>query len=482
MKLTHADFVQIERDLGRRQFKRFARMAWHVLEPATPLKWGWALDAVCDHLQAVSEGRPGFNRLYINIPPGMMKSTLVSVLWPAWEWIQWPHRRFLSTAHKQDLAVRDNMKCRRLIKSAWYQERWPLKLMEDNDQKLRFENDSTGFREAMAFTSLTGSRGDRLIIDDPLSVDNANSHAHLISAETTFLEAVPTRINDPEESAIVIIMQRLNERDTTGIIKRDKLPYIGLVLPMEFEEGSRCVTPIFTDPRTVDGELLFPERFSANAVVELKKMGTYAAAGQLQQRPAPRGGGIFKEEWWQWYYDLPTMQFRIIFVDTAQKTGEMNDYTVFQCWGLGYDGKLYLIDQLRGKWEAPALLKNARAFWNKHNAVEHNGVLRCMKVEDKVSGTGLIQQLADGDSEKGIPPIPVEGIPRDRDKISRAYDVTPRIEVGSVVLPASAPFIVDYKQEFSTFPNAAHDDMVDPTIDAIADMLGTPQTDYSKVL
>ena len=192
----------------------------------------------------------------------------------------------------RDLAVRDNLRCRRLIQSEWYQSRWPVVLTGDQNAKTKFENDQTGFREAMAFTSMTGSRGDRIILDDPISVDDANSAAALASAEMTFTEALPTRLNNAT-SAKIVIMQRLHERDTSGIILSRDLGYVHLMLPMEFEADRRCQTQIgFSDPRQEDGELLFPERFPAWQVATLKKqMGSYATAGQFQQRPAPREGG-----------------------------------------------------------------------------------------------------------------------------------------------------------------------------------------------
>jgi len=462
LNLTHSDLIEIERALFSQSLKHFARAAWHILEPSSELKWGWAVEAICDHLQAVSEGR--FNRLLMNVPPGCMKSLLTGVIWPAWEWTRWPERRFIGTAHKQDLAVRDSMKCRRLITSAWYQRRWPLTLMGDNNAKTRFENDSTGFREAMAFTSMTGARGDRIILDDPLSVDDGNSDAALASAEITFTEALPTRVNN-DQSAIVVIMQRLNERDTSGIIIERDLGYVHLCLPMRFEADNRCTTPIFTDPRTVDGELLFPERFSNATVTMLERsLGSYGAAGQLQQRPSPRGGGMFKSQWWRYYEVLPPMSWRTIYVDTAQKTGNANDYSVLQCWGRSASGQAYLIDQMRGKWEAPELLTQSRAFWNKHRN-QSNGMLRSMKIEDKVSGTGLIQTLR----REGIPVIDIQ---RDKDKMTRAMDAIPTIESGQVFLPQDAPWLADYLTEFSQFPNGRHDDQVDPTCDAITDMTG----------
>ena len=476
-KLTNEDWLNIERELYARSLAEFAKATWHFLEPGTPLKWGWALDAICEHLEAVSKGE--IKRLLMNVPPGSMKSLLTSVIWPAWEWgaLNKPHLRFLGTAHKQDLAVRDNMKCRRLIQSPWYQERWPLELTGDQNAKTKFENAETGFREAMAFASMTGSRGDRVIIDDPHSVDDANSQIKLATDIRTFREALPSRVNN-DDSAIVIIMQRLNEGDVSAIAL--ELGYEHLCIPMRFEgkkEISTCL-PIY-DPRTQDNVLMFPERFPEEQVIALEKsLGTYATAGQLQQRPSPLGGGIFKDEWWQFYTVLPRIKYRVIYADTAQKTKEQNDFSVFQCWGMGEDGRIYLIDMIRGKWEAPQLLTMAEAFWNKHKAEPRTlGTLRKLKIEDKASGTGLIQQLV----QKRVP---VEGIPRAVDKVTRALDTSPQIQAGNVCLPQDAPFVSDILSEAQSFPNASHDDTLDPLMDAVDDMLvsNARPTDYSKII
>lgn len=293
------DYKMVERDLCSRSLGAFARRAWKVLEPETELKWGWCLDAVCEHLEAVHRGE--INKLLINIPPGCMKSLMTGVIFPAWEWGPKNRRglRFLGTSHKEPLAIRDNIKCRRLITSDWYQNLWKVRLTSDQNAKTKFENDELGFREAMAFSSMTGSRGDRVILDDPLSVDDAKSETVLEDRRLTFTESLPTRINDPEKSAIIVIMQRLHMRDTSGIILSEDRGYTHLMLPMRYEQERKCHTSIgFKDPREVDGELLFPERFSEEYVTkEENEMGAYATAGQFQQRPAPRGGGMFKEEW-----------------------------------------------------------------------------------------------------------------------------------------------------------------------------------------
>jgi predicted phage terminase large subunit-like protein len=465
MQLTQADLLAIERELCKRSLAEFAKRAWRVLEPTAELKWGWALDAICLHLEAVTKGE--INRLLMNVPPGSMKSLLTGVIWPAWEWgpVGLPEMRFVGTAHEEQLAIRDSRRCRDLIKSEWFQKLWPLDLLADLDGKREFGNTRKGIRQARACTSMTGVRGDRVILDDPISADNANSAAKLEAARIAFTETLPTRVNS-DKSAIVVIMQRLNEKDISGVIKEMGLPYTHLCIPMRFEPEFRCTTSIgWTDPRTVEGELMFPERFGETQVAELEKtLGTYGTAGQLQQRPAPRGGSIINTDWFGYWSHVPQLEFRFITVDTAQKTADHNDWSVLQCWARSFIGKAVKLDQVRGKWEAPELLVQARAFWLKHlndpRPLANAATMRSMYVEDKVSGTGLIQTLR----REGLPVIAVQ---RNKDKISRGYDAAPFIETGNVLLPQDAPWLSDFLAEVAVFPSGAHDDQLDPMFDAI---------------
>jgi predicted phage terminase large subunit-like protein len=244
------------------------------------------------------------------------------------------------------------------------------------------------------------------------------------------------------------------------------LPYVHLCIPMRFEPAFRCTTSIgWTDPRTEEGELMFPERFGEVQVTELEQtLGTYGTAGQLQQRPAPRGGGIINTDWFKFWSSIPQLEFRFLTVDTAQKTADHNDWTVLQCWARSSIGQAVKLDQVRGKWEAPELLVQARAFWLKHlndqRPVAQGSAMRGMYVEDKVSGTGLIQTFR----REGIPVVAVQ---RNKDKISRGYDAAPFIESGNVLLPHDAPWLSDFLAEVAAFPSGAHDDQLDPMFDAI---------------
>lgn len=272
------------------------RRAWHVLEPEKLYLHNWHIDAICAHLEAVSRGE--INRLFINVPPGCAKSLLVSVLWQAWEWGpgQQPSNRFLSTAFNDKPVTRDTRKTRDLILSDWYRDRWPeVKLTRVAETS--FANSATGTREGIAFGSLTSQRGDRLLIDDPHSTDTAESDTERSATTRRFREGAQNRLNDLQKSAIVVIMQRLHQEDVSGVILELGLPYVHLCLPMEFEVERRCVTRWFQDPRGEEGELLFPELFPAEALATLKiAQGEYGWAGQYQQRPAPREGGLFKAE------------------------------------------------------------------------------------------------------------------------------------------------------------------------------------------
>lgn len=464
VRLTSADWLAIEREACRRSLATFAQEAWHVLEPSTPLKWGWALDAVCEHLQAVTAGQ--IRSLLINVPPGCMKSLLTGVIWPAWEWgpRAMPHLRYLGTAHKQDLAIRDNLKCRRLIQSEWFQSRWPITLTGDQNAKTKFENAQTGFREAMAFTSMTGSRGDRVILDDPLSVDDAKSDAALLAAELTFTEALPTRVNS-ELSAKIVIMQRLHQRDTSGIILARELDYVHLMLPMEFDPARKCVTSIgFADPRKTDGELLFPERFGPAQVADMKRtMGSYAVAGQLNQAPVPRDGGMFKRDWFEIVDAAPASSRKIRrwdFAATEKQQGNDPDWTVGLL--LSEVGGVYYIEDIVRDRCSPAGVERMLK-----NTASRDGKAVSIRLPQDPGAAG---KSVAASQIKLLAGYKVKAAPETGSKQARAEPVSAQAEAGNVKL-VRAPWNEAFLEEIGMFPNASHDDQVDALSGAFADLL-----------
>jgi hypothetical protein len=231
-----------------------------------------------------------------------MKSLLVSVFWPAWEWIRWPERRWLFSSYAASLSIRDSLKCRRLIESPWYQRLWGERfaLTGDQNTKGRFDNDRSGYRLATSVGgAATGEGGDRLVCDDPHNVQEAESDSIRKGTIDWFDVVMSTRVNDPKTAAKVVVMQRCHQQDLSGHLL-EQGGFEHLCLPAEYE-GPKCITSIgWSEPREQVGELLWPEQFGPAEIADWKlRMGSYAAAGQLQQRPSPAGGGIIKRHWFR---------------------------------------------------------------------------------------------------------------------------------------------------------------------------------------
>lgn len=467
--LAAADDAEME--LCRRSLSAFAKRAWPILEPATDLKWGWALDAICERLEAVSAGET--RRLLMNVPPGSMKSLLTGVIWPAWEWgpLARPELRYLGTAHKQDLAVRDSMRCRRLIQSRWYQRLWPVALVGDQNSKLKFENAATGFREAMAFTGMTGSRGDRVILDDPHSVDDANSPVRLAADIVTFREALPSRVNN-DRSAIVIVMQRLHERDVSSVAI--DLGYDHLIIPMRYEANRPGIYWRPANPS--EGDLMFPERFPESQVVELERtLGAYATAGQLQQRPAPREGGLFKPEWFQAIGALPADIARTVrawdLAATAKTMSNNPDWTA----GVRMSrtrGGLFIIEGCRRFRGSPMDVEQAVVG---QATIDGKAVVVRFPTDPGQAGKAQAATLTGKLAGYTVKTAPVTG-----DKATRASPLASQAEAGNVRIlvtgdPARDAWIQPFLDEMALFPAGANDDQVDAAADALNELaLGSP--------
>lgn len=465
---------EIDRELASRSLREFVRLAWPIVEPSTPFVPGWHIDAIVDHLEAVTRGE--IRNLLINVPPRHMKSLLVSVLWPAWEWIRHPERRWLYSSYAATLSIRDSVRCRTLIESPWYSRFWGDRyaLASDQNTKMRFENNRSGYRIATSVGgAATGEGGDRIVCDDPHNVGEVESDSVRKSTIDWFDVVMSTRVNDPKTASKVVVMQRCHQRDLSGHLL-EQGGWQHLRLPAEFEEP-RCVTSIgWTDPRAQPGELLWPERFGAKEIADLKiSLGSYAAAGQLQQRPSPAGGGLIKRHWFKFWQprgaNLPPVMVR--FPDGTQrqvmaepiatvderaqswdcsfKDLDTSDFVVGQVWGrLG--SYFLLLDQVRDRMDCPATVKAVRALSAKWAGCS------AKLIEDKANGSAVLQML--GREIPGLLPVNPGG-----GKVARAAAVSPLIEAGNVYLPhpAQAPWVEDFIEECAAFPNGAHDDQVD---------------------
>lgn len=452
LRLSDQDFQEAERELCRRSLSAFVRRAWSVLEPGQPYIHGWHVDAICEHLSAISSGE--ITRLLINIPPGTMKSTLTSIFWPAWEWgpCGKPSTRIIGASHEQGLAIRDTRKMRNLINSQWYQSLWPVALTSDQNQKTFYENEHTGFRQACAVASMTGRRGDRVIWDDPHSAEAALSDAYRETALRVFQETLPTRLNNPDRSAIVIVMQRLHEMDVAGLILENDYGYDHLCLPMEYEPERHCTTSIgFTDPRKEEGELLFPGRFSRETVDRDKKvMGSFAVAGQFQQRPAPRSGGFFAWQNIEVVDRAPKLKKIVRYWDKAG-TDAGGAYTAGVKMGLGEDGCYYVLDVVRGQWSAAPREKTIKATAN----LDGNSVQIWIEQEPgsggKESAEATIKNLAGYNikSERAT-----------GDKAVRAEPYAVQVEAGNIKL-VRGEWNQTFIDEHKNFPVGKYKDQID---------------------
>lgn len=453
MHLSDADWIAIERELCAHSLIDFVRLAWPVLEPSTQYVHGRHMDVLAEHLEAVTAGQ--ITRLLINIPPGTMKSLLTGVLWPAWEWGPkgMQSHRVIGASHEMGLATRDALKMRRLVQSDWYQERWPTMLTGDQNQKTYFENVATGWRQACAVGSMTGRRGDRVIWDDPHSAEDAHSEAALTEATRIFKETLPTRLNSPERSAIIVIMQRLHEKDVSGYILANDLGYEHLCLPMEFDGRDTKPTSLgFVDWRTNEGELLFPERFPRPVVDRDKKvMGEYAVAGQLQQRPAPKGGGVAMVDKITIVDDVPG---RIVCVgrgwDLAATEGA-GDYTACVKMALLDDGRYIFLHSDRAQKEVHGRDTMIRSRVQLDGESVPQSLPQDPGAAGKAQVAALVKLLAGYDARFS---------PETGDKEVRFRGLASQINAGNVLMLRGS-WNESLLDEMRLFPFGLHDDQVD---------------------
>lgn len=438
---------------------------WPVLEPGRALVGGWALDAMLEHLEAVARGE--ITRLLINVPPGFSKSSGTSVFMPAFVWgpLGQPYKRVIATSYDMELAIRDNLACRKLLESQPYQECWgdTVTISDDQNAKKRYQNTAGGWRQAGSVGgSITGHRGDIVIVDDPHSTKSAESVLQRAAALRWFTETLPTRLNDLERSAIVVIMQRLHVNDVSGLILKKELGYEHLCIPMEYEPEHPFRSTRFIDPRTEPGELAEPVRFSAKAVADLKRIfrskgGVYAEAGQLQQRPIPRGGGMFKEEWFRYRATRPTREEILVGPvrgwDLAGTEGEAAPYTAGVLGCLLRTGELCILDAQREQLE-PA---DVYSFIRRVVAADGRTVGHSFPQDPGQAGKDQKRHIA-----AQLAGSLVHFSPESGDKETRAQPVADQANVGNLIL-VEGPWNDTLVGEAVEFPRGAWKDLIDAT-------------------
>jgi predicted phage terminase large subunit-like protein len=486
---------QIDKVLAEKYLRQFIRQSWHIVEPGATFVNNWHIDAICDHLQAVAlsftndaiergklEGTVqagAIRRLIINIPPRHMKSLSVSVMFPAWLWARLPWLRFLFMSYAESLSIRDSVKCRRIIQSDWYQARWgayapkPKKGIEDRrviltgDQnaKSRFENTQTGQRIASSIDGMaTGEGGDAIIVDDPHNVKDTQSVSGtaLNNVINWWDEVMPTRLNDLKTGVKVIIMQRCHEKDLTGHILGKEHDYEHLCLPARFEVDHKYKWA--ADPRSIDGEVLWRGKVDEKELTELEKdLSSYAKAGQLQQRPAPREGGMLKREWFEIVPAdrVPKFTGRLRWWDmAATKKVATNDpdFTSGALLGITAEQEVYIINvnsSRESSFSTEKLIKQtaeldgkAVAIWMEQEPGSAGKTI-CEQWLRKLIGYAFRYEPSTGAKEAFVD-IFSAGAERGIVKI-----------VGAPSGGMTPTWIEPFLDEACAFPNAAHDDKVE---------------------
>lgn len=470
--------VRLQARLGPRRFAAFFRMAWPHID-TNHLLWNWHIDLVCDEMERAA--RRECLESVICIPPRSLKSQIVSVAFVAWVWTWFPGAKFITSSNDMTLATRDAVKTRRLVKSDWYQARWgpnspwlePLSdgrphpgvsIEWDQDNKTYYETTAGGHRFVCSpGTNVTGHGGDFVVVDDPHPAQKAESDLERRGVTEWWRETISSRLNDQNFGVKLVVQQRLHQDDLAGVCMR--LGYHKVVLPMEFEPDhpDRCPD----DPRTTPGELLHPERTGHDALARLKtSFGPYASAGQLQMRPAPREGGLFKRHWFK---VIDVIEGRVIrrvrrwdLAGREKRDGADPDWTCGVKIAL-LENKTFVIEHVIRFREDP---NDVEAIIKSVGRADGQAVPVWLPQDPGQAGLSQKTYLA-----RALAPLPVYFKPETGKKEMRAEPFRAQAAAGNVYM-LRGDWNEDFLSELASFPNGSHDDQVDAAAGAFVELFG----------
>ena len=503
-------------------FYDFVREALPQIDPADFVD-NWHLEDICNHMEAVARGH--IKRLLLNEPPRTGKTFIVSICYAAWVWAQreksalmGPHVSFFYASYAEKLSLEHSVKCRRLIGSRWYQDRWGGRFTIIRDTQGHFENDKGGYRMCSSVDArATGYGADVLVADDPHLVKEAESEDVREGTVRWWSETMPSRLNNRKTGAMIVVMQRVHEGDLSGdILIKDGLArkaghlasYVHFCVPMSYVPcqhvnawvGDRIVTFIgddvddidqddifWEDRRSEEGELLWPDRFPASDVYRLEQeLGPYAYAGQYQQEPAPRGGGIIRRERRQLWDEnaakehntpieevrdentgratkkevYPPFEYILASLDTAYTEKEENDPSALSIWGVfrdkGGNPKIFLVFCWQDRMRLHELVSRVGADCKKFKVDR-------LVIEDKAAGHSVGQELARlfGLFDFGIELLnPSTGFIKSPDKVARLQTVVHLFAEGMVYSP-DKEWADEMITQCALVPRAIHDDLAD---------------------
>lgn len=494
-----ADKLRLLAQQYRDDFKAFARAAWPLVVKRK-LVWGWYLDAICDHLQAVFEGRLAKKNLLLCVAPRHGKSTLLCVLFPAWCWARNPEYTMIFGSYAMRLAQRDSRSTKRLVKSQWYQELFgPLEVEEGEDRVDDWANSKGGRRMCVAVDSAgTGFGADLIVIDDAHAAKESHSDAEREKAVTWYRETISTRLDDELTGRMVVSGQRIHDSDVCGYVLREEADdFTALILAEEFDPAKRCVTyvandngepvELWHDPREKPGDLLFEERFPREILAKRRKKLGSGYFAQYLQDPVDPSTAIFKRAAWRFYrlpggpavapgrpqgcyegpaVDLPTdIERRVIGVDCAFDGQKQNDFVAMQDWGKRRADK-FLLNRRLAQLTFNATVDELKSF---HRVVTEDAKARGDVVDIKT----VVELAANGHAvvntlSSEIPGL--EGITAKGSKVARATAASRQQGNGNLFLPDGAPWLEEFIGQHDRFPKGRNDDEVDAMAHAVNEL------------
>jgi predicted phage terminase large subunit-like protein len=438
----------------RKDFVSFGRKVFHVLAPTATFHMNWHICAIAYVLEQVRLGK--ITRVMITVPPRSLKSIMCSVAFPAFVLGHDPSKRLIAASYSADLAIKHGNDFRAVINSAEYHAIFPgMRISAMKNTQTEVVTTSNGFRLAISVDgTLTGRGGDIIIIDDPIAALAATlspkSREHVVD---WYFNTLLSRLDDKQNGAIVLVMQRLHEDDLAGVLLRGSDEWTVLSLPAIAEHDEEIPIGNGRVHFRRAGDVLHPERQSREDLESLRaQLPPEIYAAQYQQRPVPPGGGTIKRVWLRRYDQLPQSGLIIQSWDVANKQGEENDFSVCTTWRL-HEKRYYLVDVLRGRFDFPTLRRKVSEQAKLHKASQ-------ILIEDAGFGTALIQELKTAN-------FSVVGIKPEYDKKIRMAIQSAKFENGQVFFPKEAPWLRDLEDELFAFPSGRHDDQVDSVSQAL---------------
>ena len=452
MKVQKNDIL---RELNKRSFYLFVQYFWDTIISEEPI-WNWHIKYLCDELQTIGERvakriPKEYDYYIINIPPGSSKSTIVSEMYPLWCWVIDASQRFICGSYASTPAEDISEKCFNIYNSDKFRELYPNLTQRQTGGKTGFKNGLGGERYTTSTGSaITGIHAHQIILDDPMNPEIANSDKLRETANKWVTETISSRKVDHEVTTTIIVMQRLHDLDTTGmILAKQGLKVKHICIPSELTSD---VKPIELAANYIDG--LFDVKRKSRKVLDFIKedLGSYGYAGQMLQRPAPADGGIIKKEWFRIIskYERPSLEYPNFQFDTAYTDKQINDPSAGICY-YKKNGNIYIVNVTEVWLEFPELCRYLHDYVREYCYEERSRIF----VEPKASGKPIIQNIK-RQTNLNI----IESEPPKIDKVSRARGISAKLESGKVLL-YEGHWNEKFLNQLASFPNAPHDDMLD---------------------